>query len=95
MIGPKVGFTDARALCEAVLREFSCRPVWESAHLPPFLDGRCALIRLPDGRTAGTLGEIDPAVLVRFGLENPAIMAELDVEALAGREPRRSFELEG
>ncbi len=94
MIGPKVGFTDARAFCEAIVREFSCQVVWEVAHRAPFLEGRCAVLRLADGRTAGLLGEIDPGVLVRFGLENPAIMGELDVDALAGREPRRSFELD-
>lgn len=94
IIGPKVGFTDARAHCEAILREFSLDAEWVATRQAPFLEGRCARLLLSGGREAGLVGEIDPEVLVRFGLENPAIMAELEVDRLAGREARRSFELE-
>jgi phenylalanyl-tRNA synthetase beta chain len=94
LIGPKVGFTDARGIGDAVVREFGLEAVWEATRRAPFLEGRCAEIRAADGRSLGLLGEIDPEVLVRFGLENPAVMAELSIEGLAGTEPRRAFRLE-
>lgn len=94
LIGPKVGFTDARALGEAMAREFSLTPTWEPAQQAPFLDGRCACMHGSQGERLGVLGEVDPAVLVRLGLENPAVMGEFSIDALSGREPRRAFRLE-
>jgi len=94
IIGPKVGFTDARAYAEAVAREFGVTPSWEAASEAPFLKGRCARLLMPDGAVAGMLGEVDPDVLARFGLENPSVLAELSVDLLAGRTPLQRFELE-
>ena len=93
-IGPKVGFTEARAVVEAIAREFGVAPVWEPAEDAPFLTGRCARVRLDGTTEIGILGEIDPAVLERFGLENPLVMAELSIEALAGWTPALRFTLE-
>ncbi len=90
MVAARVGFEDAKALCEAILREFG-RP-WEiqPAAEPPFLDGRCAEIwmRPPMGGEPERVlwfGEVDPGVLERFHLQNPAIVLEADLEKLGQR----------
>ncbi|MBI3412672.1 MAG: phenylalanine--tRNA ligase subunit beta [Candidatus Aenigmarchaeota archaeon] len=49
-----------------------------SAH-PSLIKGRCGDI-LVDGRKAGFIGEVDPAVLQNWGLENPVAVFEMDVE---------------
>lgn len=83
-IGPKVGFTEARAVAEAIAREFGVTPHWEPAENAPFLRGRCARATLGGTVEIGLLGEVDPPVLERFGLENPLVMGELSLEALSG-----------
>ncbi len=94
LISPKAGFTDARALAEAIVREFGVTIEWEPAREAPFLAGRCARIRTPGGASAGILGEIDPQVLERIGLENPVATGELWLEALSGRPARLRFSLD-
>ncbi|MBD3160560.1 MAG: phenylalanine--tRNA ligase subunit beta [Candidatus Eisenbacteria bacterium] len=93
IVAPKTGFTDARAVVEAVGREFGEQLVWEPAAEPPFLEGRCARVRVGPV-DVGVLGEIDPDVLGRFGLENPTVMGELSVDRLAGRPVRKRFVLQ-
>lgn len=95
LVSPKAGFTDARALAEAVVREFGTPVEWEAAAEAPFLEGRCARIRTVGGDPIGIVGEIDPGVLERLGLENPVVAGELWVEALAGVAPRLRFRLDG
>jgi phenylalanyl-tRNA synthetase beta chain len=85
-ISPKAGFTDARAFAEAI--------AWEAAVEAPFLAGRCARIRSRQGDPIGILGEIDPEILERLGLENPVVAGELWFEALSGRPPRVRFTLD-
>jgi phenylalanyl-tRNA synthetase beta chain len=94
LISPKAGFTDARALAEAIVREFGVEVEWEPAQEAPFLTGRCARIRTAAGDPIGILGEIDPEVLERLGLENPVATGELWLEGLAGRPPRLQFSLD-
>ncbi|MFB3908994.1 MAG: phenylalanine--tRNA ligase subunit beta [Candidatus Eisenbacteria bacterium] len=94
MIGPKAGFTEVRAIVEAVAREFGRSLVWEPAAAPPFLAGRCASVKTEDGTPAGILGEVDPERLAAFGLENPAVLAEISIETLGGMPPRLRFSLE-
>ncbi len=93
IVDPKTGFTDSRAVAEAITREFGLQLDWVAATAPPFLSGRCARLER-DGVEIGTIGEIDPEVLTRFGLENPVVMGELSVDRLAGREAPRRFCLE-
>ena len=57
--------------------------------------GRCARILNADGDAVGTVGEVDPEVLERLGLENPVVIGELHLEKLAGRAPRLRFSLDG
>jgi len=93
IVSPKTGFTDARALVDAVAREFSIELDWRAASEPPFLEGRCAQLCVGK-QQVGVVGEIDPTVLETFGLENPAVMGELSVDLLARRTPRKQFVLE-
>ncbi len=93
VIGPKAGFTEVRAWVEAVAREFGHTAVCTAAEEAPFLEGRCARLDLASGEAAGVFGEVHPEVLARFGLENPTVLAELSIEVLAGRPPRKRFTL--
>lgn len=94
VISPRAGFTDARAVGEAVIREFGAQARWEAADEAPFLSGRCARISTDGGEVVGLIGEIDPEVLERFGFQNPIAIGEVWVDALAGRRPRLRFSLD-
>ncbi len=94
VIGPKVGFTEARAVVEGIAREFAVGPRWEAVEEGPFIRGRCGRILGEAGEEIGVFGEVDPAVLERFGLENPLAMAELSLAALAGWAPPLHFTID-
>lgn len=70
---------------EAVLKGFAkkmrveCRV--EKAEHGSFIGGRCATIML-NGRKAGLLGEIHPKVLLKFGIEEPVLAMEINIDAL-------------
>ncbi|HOT06244.1 MAG: Phenylalanine--tRNA ligase beta subunit [Methanosaeta sp. PtaB.Bin039] len=71
------GFSEVRSAAEAVLREL-CMP----ARIVPsadgaFIPGRGADIML-EGRRAGCFGELHPAVITGFGLEQPVVGMELE-----------------
>ena len=55
---------------------------------PSFIDGRCAEIFLGSSRI-GVLGEINPSVLLEFGLENPVAGLEIDLQACMDEDPYR------
>jgi phenylalanyl-tRNA synthetase beta chain len=88
IVSPRTGFEEAKALAEAILREFG-RP-WELRPLreAPFLEGRAAEACLTDaeGRNGPArvlwFGEVHPEVLERCGLQNPMVLLEGDLEAL-------------
>ncbi len=94
LISPKAGYTDARAVAESVVREFGAKAGWEPTEEPPFLRGRCARILGANGDSIGTIGEVDPEVLERFGFQNPIALGEISIEVLSGREPRLRFTLD-
>jgi phenylalanyl-tRNA synthetase beta chain len=53
----------------------------EAAEAPSFIPGRCARVSV-DGSEVGIFGEVHPEVLERFGVAQPAIAVELDLEAM-------------
>lgn len=95
VVGSKTGFTEARAIAEAITREFAVTPIWSADEAPPYVRGRCARLIREDGCAIGSVGEVHPEVLTRFGLENPAVLGELSVELLAGLPARTGFTLDG
>ncbi len=79
--GREATFTYIRAVAEAVMREISVG--WELREFehPGFIPGRAVEI-LSGGRRIGLAGEVFPAVLERFGLENPAAVFELELGSI-------------
>lgn len=87
LIGPQAGFTDARAVAEALLAELG----WSIQVRPDerglFLPGRGAAILARRGETTlevGSMGEVHPEVLERFRLVHPAVLVEIDLTTLSG-----------
>lgn len=85
VIAPKVGFAEARALAEAIVREFGI-PLRLRPHEPGFLlEGRGAQILATEGALGsasqgiGVFGEVHPRVLERLGLQNPTLICEMAV----------------
>ncbi len=81
-IDARAGAADARALCQALGREFGLDLTVTNGSLGSYLDGRCALVSW-NGRPLGHLGEIHPEVLERFGLGHPVAAMELDLDLLS------------
>ena len=55
--------------------------------VPPFLHpGRSVVIKLA-GRACGYLGEVHPDAIEAFSLKDRPVVAEISIDALAGREP--------
>ena len=81
-------FTEMKAVCEALITNLGLQ-IWhikEAKHLS-FLGGRTAAIYIGNTRI-GVLGEIHPAVLNNFELENPTVAFEVDLEMLKSRKTR-------
>jgi len=92
IVAARVGFEDIKALAEAILREFGGAGELKAGGGPPFLGGRTAEVWLTAAqggelRRAMWFGEVHPAVLERFHLQNPAVLLEADLEALQGARP--------
>ena len=82
LYGEKADFFTLRGTVEALLRRqgvgYTIVPGGESYHHP----GRCARL-VSQGRTVCTLGEAHPEVGERFALTGRALLAEIDLRALA------------
>ncbi len=66
---------DLEALCAPALARF------EPATHPALHPGRCARVVL-DGRAAGWIGELHPKWQAKYGLARPAVLFEMEAEAL-------------
>ena len=75
----QVDFFDLKADVEALLAPRVAR--FEAAQHPAFHPGRSARILL-DGEEAGWLGELHPRWQRRYDLPQPAVLFELDAEAV-------------
>ncbi len=86
MIGTRCGFEDIKAVAEAILRELGVSWELRPVQAAPFLAGRAAeaVGIAPNAPGPGTeiltFGEIQPEVLLRFHLQNPAVLLEGDLE---------------
>lgn len=78
LIDARAGAADARAACQALLEEIGMHPEIKDGKLGCYLEGRCGEIYI-DGKRCGSLGEIHPETLERFGLGHPVAAFEVDL----------------
>jgi len=83
----KAGYEDIQGTVYSLLNNLGIDS-WTVGRVehPSFIHGRVAKITAR-GTTLGFMGEIEPSVLVNFGLENPTAGMEIDLESLMS--PRR------
>ncbi len=81
----KAGFTAAKSLVEGVLRDLGHGSdiEIEATGSATYIPGRCARVLL-EGEDIGIFGEVHPEVLEAFGIVQPTIALELDLERLNG-----------
>ena len=79
----KASFTEAKSLVLSLLRDAGRVGAIEPVEDPNFIPGRAAAV-LVDGVEAGRFGEIHPRILDAYGLVQPVMALELDVEGLRG-----------
>jgi phenylalanyl-tRNA synthetase beta chain len=77
----EVNFSEMQSVVEALLRNLGLDYKLKEVNNPTFLNGRCGEVILK-GKKAGVFGEVHPEVLEKFGLDYPAVIAELDAHAL-------------
>jgi phenylalanyl-tRNA synthetase beta chain len=78
--GPRAGFADARAWCEAVARELGFDVTFAPAEHGAFIPGRVASARLAGGTADwGMVGEMRPEVLEAFGLGQPVALLQVNL----------------
>ena len=80
---PAADFSEAYAHADAVLRELGIAYSAEVSADAAFIEGRRADIVVA-GNKVGVFGEIHPAVLTAFELEQPVAAFELDIRAVPG-----------
>lgn len=80
----KTGFSEAKGLVEALVRDTGLPLGLEAADLPGFVPGRGGRI-LHDGQAVGRFGELHPETVVAFGLGAATVAVELDLEPLVER----------
>ena len=73
-----VGFEDIYSHLKFLFDSLGIKVSLDDYHEPPFLKGRCAKI-LVNGEAVGVIGEIDPEVLLRLGINNPVAAFEVRV----------------
>jgi phenylalanyl-tRNA synthetase beta chain len=87
VVAGRAGFEDAKAIAEALLREFGRSGTLREVERAPFLPGRAAGVWLDEaatGEPAMVFGEVHPETLERFGIQNPVVLLETDLELLGG-----------
>ncbi len=77
----EVNFSDMQSAVEALLRNLGVSYKLKEVQRKTFIKGRCGRIFV-GRKAAGVFGEVSPEVLENFGLEYPAVLAEMDAEAL-------------
>jgi phenylalanyl-tRNA synthetase beta chain len=82
--GEPLDFFDAKRVVEDLLRGFGIpEAVYEAPGQRPFLHpGLSAEVRLPGGAAVGAIGELDPRVTRRLGIDARALYFELALDAL-------------
>ena len=81
LAGEGLGFADAAALIDYLLRTVDVTGVREPAEIPATIPGRAARVRLA-GEGIAEVGEFHPRVLEAAGIPVPVAWGELDLSAL-------------
>lgn len=76
----EIGYSDIRAVVDAFLKSLGIEYKIKAVNHNSFIKGRVGSIITK--REIGILGEISPLVLTNFGLENPVVGFEINVEEL-------------
>ena len=79
--GGKNDFFDAKGVVERLAEIFHLSFTYERAQKPYLHPGVSADVIL-DGKTVGTLGELDPGIALSLGLDKKVYLGELDLSAL-------------
>lgn len=77
----KTGFSEAKGLAEAIVRDLELDVELVAGHWPGFVDGREGNI-MHKGEMIGHFGELHPDTLVNFELGAATIAVELDLQSL-------------
>jgi phenylalanyl-tRNA synthetase beta chain len=76
----RANYSEIRSTVDYILKRLDGRVVEVSdSNNHHFIPGRSGIIQL-DGRPIGYLGEVAPGTLVKFELQNPAVVAEINLE---------------
>ncbi len=75
------GYEDIQGVAYSYLRALGLRPGAREAVAEPFIRGRTAVL-LADERPIGVLGEVNPEVLERLGLDYPVAAFEVSLDRL-------------
>jgi len=77
----QVGYEDISSIIAGLFSNLGINYKLKRKTHPSFIPGRCAAIILK-GRETGFFGELDPSVLVAWGLEKPAAGLEIDLDEI-------------
>ena len=85
-----ISYEDIQAVLYSLLQNLGIE-TWSINRLeyPLFIRGRAATVAIHDSEL-GVLGEINPIVLERFGLENPVAALEIDLQRLMSAKQKTS-----
>ena len=83
---PQAGISELQGVLDALLARFDQRLVLEATDLPPYIPGRCGVLKNSRGERIATVGEIHPATLDLWGIRMPTAAFEIDVGALLAEE---------
>ncbi|MBN2101878.1 MAG: phenylalanine--tRNA ligase subunit beta [Candidatus Aenigmarchaeota archaeon] len=75
----EVSYEEIASILDAFMRTTGIGYKFKKTENGIFIKGRCAEI-INNGRSVGTLGEINPQVLNNWGIENPVIGFEIDLD---------------
>ena len=82
-IHSKASFSEIKSVLDAFFINFGLRCYLDEAEHGSFIEGRVGRISV-DCKEVGFIGEVSPAVLEAWGLENPVVGFEVDLSKLFG-----------
>ncbi len=80
----KVSYEDIQAPIHYILKSLGLEVNYKEENNNIFIEGRSASI-FYENEKMGVIGEVNPDVLIRFGIEYPAVIAELYISEIAKR----------
>jgi len=83
ILNREVNFSQMQSVVEALLRNLGVSYKLREVGDVNFMKGRCGEVVI-NGKRIGIFGEVHPQVLTDFDLDYPAVIAEIDVDALFG-----------